>query len=568
MDISLQSLSKNPLSEKLSELITATKNLAFQSVSKDSQKKKLVISSNLLDVFNWHTGSRTLETVIGKGKGLRITKAPLGTPDKKVKLVYERSYKRGNRRNETLVDIRHQQKISDAFLGAHRAHIVITKDEILIKPLFDATSLPIKAGTVRVPNIEEYKDAILIVLDTIKQNRLTHVSFEADSNFWESHDALLLTTQLRRMGYTHDLRKNVFKAIQRQPKDLVYKDIRLSKCNRLKAPSKNLDFKESFVAFSAGFDAHLLEKEGFKVTSALEYSPIEKRDKTDRTEQYVCTMLANNSVKRMFNEDIYHANIDYIAQQTKEVGHLHISLSCTDFSTLKTNAAKQKAFDELTTSRDMFIPTLELIEKQAPATISIENVPSFASSREYEILESRLTRLGFEVKPHILFAPDHGGLTSRKRLYIFCSRLGQVLNHFPAPARRSKTRNAFKAIAYDFSNMRDVSHTNSITKGKAQKRLRPFSRHNAIAPSIFRAQNRQLKDTLYIYYKGKYFLPTIDQLRTLSGMPDSFDMSFLTQEQQTAVIGQGVDTQMHYAWLQSISKYLENVLRPVQLSLL
>ncbi|MEL0637704.1 DNA cytosine methyltransferase [Marinomonas sp. TI.3.20] len=555
MEIQIQSFSKDVFAQRLSECITTTKNLAFQNISKTNNKLKLVVSTQLLGAHHWFKGTKHTETVIGKGKGLRLTRAVLGLTEP-VKKIYERSYKKGTGRKEEMIDIRNQSHITDAFCGAKRAHIVITKDEILITPLFDASNFVNKAGNIFIPDISIVKDAIISVLDTIEANKLTHISFKAAPEFWESDHATILITQLRRLGYTIDKTNDDVKAVQNNNADLHYMNIELTKCKPIQAPPVSSNPLECFVGFSGGFDAHLLEREGFDVTSALEWAPPEKRDTTDKSEHYALSLMMNTNVKHLFNEDIYFANIPFIAELNKNIGHAHFSLSCTDFSSLKTKKARAKAIDELTTSRDMFVPTLKLISKMAPLTLSVENVPNFANSAEYQIFISRLERLGYKVCTHTLNAPHFGGLTSRKRMYIFATRLNLSLEHFGEVQTKSATISAWDAVKSDFNNMRDVSHTKSVQKGIDTGRIRPLKEGDKVGPAIFRSQNRQLKDTCYLLHNNKYYLPTVNQLRALSGMPESFKMNFLSIEQQTAIIGQGIDAELHTAWIERIKIYL------------
>lgn len=127
-----------------------TKELAFQKVSLASEKIKLVISSSFLGMAGWKKGTRVLESVIGLGKGLMITKAK--DDESHDKVVYDRGYKNRSER-ETVMDIRHQGKLLKAFLGASRARIEITEAYVRITPVKDVDSATstFKGASIEIP---------------------------------------------------------------------------------------------------------------------------------------------------------------------------------------------------------------------------------------------------------------------------------------------------------------------------------------------------------------------------------------------------------------------------------
>ena len=196
MNIELMQLST--LSSSIQSLECVTKTLAFQTALKGSGKKKLVISTQFLELLGWTKGTRIKERSMGFGRGLRISKLLIGEPNEKK--VYEREYKK-RRRTETLMDIRSQAKIDEAFCGASHARIVIKKTHVDIYPLFDATNWKAKGATIKVPSITAYDDSIIQVLRTIKEHKITHCNLLAERGFWNSTDAVLLKLQLKRSGY-------------------------------------------------------------------------------------------------------------------------------------------------------------------------------------------------------------------------------------------------------------------------------------------------------------------------------------------------------------------------------
>lgn len=80
-------------------------------------KRKIVISSNWLPLYNFNAGDNMVAKPLGKGKGLVVELVTdLFTLDKRPKKVYERSYpKRKNNPLETLIEICSKKDIEESF---------------------------------------------------------------------------------------------------------------------------------------------------------------------------------------------------------------------------------------------------------------------------------------------------------------------------------------------------------------------------------------------------------------------------------------------------------------------
>ena len=120
----------------------ATKQLKIQDSSLG--KRKLTISTNWLPLFGFEAHARVKEELIGKNKGIRIRL--VDENDTKTKKVYTREYKsRKNNPLETMLDIRSQKLIDDAFPeDTQRVHIQFTHGEVLITPISDKKAAAIK----------------------------------------------------------------------------------------------------------------------------------------------------------------------------------------------------------------------------------------------------------------------------------------------------------------------------------------------------------------------------------------------------------------------------------------
>jgi len=119
----------------------ATKQLKLQSCSAG---KKLVVSTNWLPLFGFEANCRVKEELIGKNKGIKITL--VHSNETKSKKVYTREYKsRKNNPLETLLDIRSQKIINDAFpKNTIQVHIQFIYGEILITPITNRKAAAIK----------------------------------------------------------------------------------------------------------------------------------------------------------------------------------------------------------------------------------------------------------------------------------------------------------------------------------------------------------------------------------------------------------------------------------------
>ncbi len=273
----------------------ATKQLKFKRI--DDDRRKIVLSTNFLPLFDFHKGDKVVETSLGKGKGIRIDRvydlfdAPL-----KTKKVYSRLYKtRKNNPIETLMEVSSQKLIRESFPAwCSKVHVVMKKGVVFITPL-------------------------------------------------TSHKEQAI------MNATPESRHEVF------------------------------------AACTSGVDLHGLEESGFSIHSVIEYRPHEKRDKDrDLTETGALTVLRNNKrgIRNIFNEDIMSIDTQQLIKAVKDspVTTLIASPQCDDFTNLKTNAAKQDSINDLSTSVDMALDFLRIIDAIKPPVVAFEQVAGWYKS--------------------------------------------------------------------------------------------------------------------------------------------------------------------------------------------
>lgn len=445
----------------------ATKNLKLQSFGED--KRKLVISTNWLPLFGFEEGAYTKEELIGKNKGIRIILAQ--KDEKNIKKVYLREYKsRKNNPLETLLDIRRQTLINDAFpFDALKVHIVFKYGEILITPI---TNKKQKA------------------LDKFKKS------------------------------------KNKF---------------------------------STFLACSSGVDGVSLVKNGFSIETLLEYRPNEKRDKNDLSETGALNAISNFEVNTLINEDITNIDLQKLCSLTKRSEHTfaHICLQCDDFTNVKANSLKDGSLLNGDTTIDMVYDALRIIDTLMFPTILFENVPNFFTGDAGKILFARLKRFGYELHYNKYDARDYGGNTSRVRGFLFATLLGA---EFKKPSKIEKNNtplwDRFIEPKILKNELRDVSSTKSLKDGITTGRARLITRDSTCSGTILKSQNRQAKDSVYIY-DGKrecYYFPSNELLAELMDIKMNFDSTSKTIESE--IIGQSIDVPTHKSILNSVKDHI------------
>jgi DNA (cytosine-5)-methyltransferase 1 len=313
----------------------------------------------------------------------------------------------------------------------------------------------------------------------------------------------------------------------------------------------------SFVGFTGGVDATCMEKLGFRITGMAEWRPPEARDTSDLTESGVLTSLSNCHPGVVFNEDITRLDMTRVRaaiEQDLPIGCLALSLPCYEFSSLKGASLKRRAIADGTSSRDLVYDALRMAEALRPVTLVIENVAPFASSPECDLISVRLRRWGYEVSTAILDARDFGGYTSRRRTFLVASLFPGFA--FPTPGPR-RTTPIWPEFADEIARCRDVSHLKAPQKGAATGRAIMWTPESLHAATVVRSQAHQASDALYLKTAdGRYLLPTEAMLKRLNSIPESFNLSAVSEAVGIETIGQSICVRMHDALLSKIREHL------------
>lgn len=315
----------------------------------------------------------------------------------------------------------------------------------------------------------------------------------------------------------------------------------------------------AFVAMTAGVDVRCLKDCGFSIDSILEYRPQEKRDKSDFTETGAVNVLANAKPRLMFNEDISKVDMRMVERLMGEgppIALLHLSLQCDDFTNLKNSRAKEESIESLDTSVDLLYDGLRLIETVRPAAVLLEQVPNFANSSEGRLFAIKLRKWGYYVSEGLLNGVEQGGMTNRTRYYLVAS----VWPNFemPTPVGESeKNTSMWKLVEQYLPDCRDVSHTKSVADGITTGRIRILNKDSTFCPTITKSQNRQAKDSVYIQHEGRFYLPNVELLSKLQGIPDDFNYSSVGETIASEIIGQSIDYTMHERLAQSVYNHIQ-----------
>lgn len=313
-----------------------------------------------------------------------------------------------------------------------------------------------------------------------------------------------------------------------------------------------------FAALTSGVDLVSMREVGFSVSGVLEWRPQEARDRSDLTETGMLTALANSGpVHAVFNEDITTCVLDRIAEamERKPVMVFHASPQCDDHSSLKSQALKDRDLEDASSTSDMILDLLNLIERLAPPVVVFENVPGMIGSAAYEVASLRLRRWGYRRYEHVGDARDFGGLTSRRRAYVVFTQLDAPFAFEDPFTERDK--DAWAVVEPYLGGCRDVSGSKALRDGKASGRLRVVRPGAVSVRTPVKSQGRMAKDSLVIEPREDQFLwPSEDLLKRFLGI-EAVDLSAVSATLATEIIGQSIDGPHHASVMRAVRGHIE-----------
>jgi site-specific DNA-cytosine methylase len=631
--------------EHLDNLKGVTKVLKVQRYSNPESsmfnKIKLRISTNWLRGFGFSKGTIIAETVIGPLEGMKIRVDAKGS-----KSTNDRGYSRKEGR-ETLIDVQNQTKLRKALGSAEYAHITFTHGELTILPVFkEGNKTTIDAIKLKIKDMKdptEVNTAIFNAIEYVKDMNAGRVVIDYSEHFNLSKEKVLLSLQLRRIGYritsqgtnritfsSTKLPENADDADDNLPVEIIspletvigHKEEILQQFNQ-ESPY------HAMAICSSGVDIKAMESDGFTVSSVLDYRPPEARDTSpapyaqkkysklgfsvredskkvirkskwkkmgafkDKTESgAICAAVNSFKPEIVFNEDIYLFDLNRSTKQLKATQRQNVffgSLQCDDVSLCKNNNDKERSIVDMSSTIDMSFPMLKTIKDGLYSVIMIENVEAFANSIECKLFEEGLRSLGYTVETHVHNALDFNGYSSRKRAFVFATVLDTAIAqpekitertaHFWNDIVAPNINQTGKGEAQRFRN---VSHTGGIktytaglllskkdksTLNKTQmKQVEKYQRANvrlngaSHCGTILKSQSRQVAESLYVKVEDEYLFPDNEICKQVMGIPSDFDVSMLSGELGSEVIGQSVDFKVHKALGGKIKEHIDNFL--------
>jgi len=157
-----------------------------------------------------------------------------------------------------------------------------------------------------------------------------------------------------------------------------------------------------------------LKQAGFKVVAAVEID-----------QAFVETYRLNHSEVDVWAEDVRNIKLNEFKRRLKlRKGQLDLLAGCPPcqgFSTIGT----RKKNDE---RNDLVLEFLKFIEKLLPKTVMMENVPGLIRDYRMDILQKRLSEMGYDCgnTPTVLNAADYGVPQRRKRMILLAGRKGKI----------------------------------------------------------------------------------------------------------------------------------------------
>lgn len=314
------------------------------------------------------------------------------------------------------------------------------------------------------------------------------------------------------------------------------------------------------TALTGGVDVYAMEKLGWKADVILEYRPPEARDlksKRNLSEVHALNTWYNGNPKIILNENIHDVDLyrlSALLQDAPPIIMCHYSLGCDDASNAKSNTAKKKSVQDLSTMIDMVYPALKQIEAVEPAIVLIENVEGFRDSAAGVLMTTTLRRFGYHVTEMVLNGLDFGAKQARKRYYMVASCFPGF--EPPAPVQTAQGL-LWPVIEKHLPKCHDVTDTSLIQSREGHSRNMPpyLTSQSVSCPTILKSQDR-IRDGVFIQEQDRIYRPTVELLQELMSIPESFDVSWMAKEQATETLGQSIDFVLHQAVITAINNHL------------
>ena len=297
--------------------------------------------------------------------------------------------------------------------------------------------------------------------------------------------------------------------------------------------------KEGSIFSGGGLLTEAARLAGYQPAFAIEVNP-----------QYADIYEKNHDVQ-MFNLSVEDAPLD----QLPPVELLTLSPPCEPYSVARrrdkiTGAKRDRSLPpEAHPLSDLTIWAAYIIRKLNPATVVIEQAPGYLTSATGYMIQHFLKRAGYTVEARVLDPRDYGELTGRRRTVIVAHSGSNF--QWPQPSRATQT---FANIRDDESVLQDqyftaetkpwlVNHWNTqIAKGNGFASTQ-ISDDSTSVPCITKrymagqGTGAVVKNTIT---ENCWRWLTLNEIRKLHRIPDSYQLSDSSKTLSGEIIGQGV----------------------------
>ena len=297
--------------------------------------------------------------------------------------------------------------------------------------------------------------------------------------------------------------------------------------------------KEGSIFSGGGLLTEAARLAGYQPAFAIEVNP-----------QYADIYEKNHDVQ-MFNLSVEDAPLD----QLPPVELLTLSPPCEPYSVARrrdkiTGAKRDRSLPpEAHPLSDLTIWAAYIIRKLNPATVVIEQAPGYLTSATGYMIQHFLKRAGYTVEARVLDPRDYGELTGRRRTVIVAHSGSNF--QWPQPSRATQT---FADIRDDESILQDqyftaetkpwlVNHWNTqIAKGNGFASTQ-ISDDSTSVPCITKrymagqGTGAVVKNTIT---ENCWRWLTLNEIRKLHRIPDSYQLSDSSKTLSGEIIGQGV----------------------------
>jgi DNA (cytosine-5)-methyltransferase 1 len=297
--------------------------------------------------------------------------------------------------------------------------------------------------------------------------------------------------------------------------------------------------KEGSIFSGGGLLTEAARLAGYQPAFAIEVNP-----------QYAYIYEKNHDVQ-MFNLSVEDAPLD----QLPPVELLTLSPPCEPYSVARrrdkiTGAKRDRSLPpEAHPLSDLTIWAAYIIRKLNPATVVIEQAPGYLTSATGYMIQHFLKRAGYTVEARVLDPRDYGELTGRRRTVIVAHSGSNF--QWPQPSRATQT---FANIRDDESVLQDQYFTAEtkpwlITHWKTQ-----IAKGNGFASTQISDDSTSVPCITKRYMAGQgtgavvkntitencWRWLTLNEIRKLHRIPDSYQLSDTSKTLSGEVIGQGV----------------------------